>query len=115
MSLARPDSLARELAPILSGDVRDDPYTRHLYSSDASMYAIEPLAVAFPRHADDVQALVAACGELGVPVLPRGAGTSLAGQTVGAAAGVRGAGLLWLWWWGRARATVRPHRRTRIL
>lgn len=83
---ARPaGSLARELAPILSGDVRDDPYTRHLYSSDASMYAIEPLAVAFPRHADDVQALVAACGELGVPILPRGAGTSLAGQTVGAA------------------------------
>ncbi|MGP4097829.1 FAD-binding and (Fe-S)-binding domain-containing protein [Nonomuraea sp. KM90] len=78
-------SLARTLAPLLAGDVRDDPYTRHLYSSDASMYAIEPLAVAFPRHADDVQALVAACGELGVPVLPRGAGTSLAGQTVGAA------------------------------
>jgi FAD/FMN-containing dehydrogenase/Fe-S oxidoreductase len=78
-------SLARALSPLLAGDVRDDPYTRHLYSSDASMYAIEPLAVAFPRTADDVQALVAACGELGVPVLPRGAGTSLAGQTVGAA------------------------------
>ncbi|MFC5828147.1 FAD-binding and (Fe-S)-binding domain-containing protein [Nonomuraea insulae] len=78
-------SLARTLAPLLAGDVRDDSYTRHLYSSDASMYAIEPLAVAFPKHADDVQALVAACGELGVPVLPRGAGTSLAGQTVGAA------------------------------
>ncbi|MFC4007325.1 FAD-binding and (Fe-S)-binding domain-containing protein [Nonomuraea purpurea] len=78
-------SLARTLSPLISGDVRDDPYTRHLYASDASMYAIQPLAVAFPRHADDVQALVAACGELGVPVLPRGAGTSLAGQTVGAA------------------------------
>ncbi|AQZ65306.1 Glycolate dehydrogenase, subunit GlcD [[Actinomadura] parvosata subsp. kistnae] len=78
-------SLARTLAPLIAGDVRDDPYTRHLYSSDASMYAIEPLAVAFPRDADDVQALVLACGELGVPVLPRGAGTSLAGQTVGAA------------------------------
>jgi FAD/FMN-containing dehydrogenase/Fe-S oxidoreductase len=78
-------SLARTLAPLIAGDVRDDPYTRHLYSSDASMYAIEPLAVAFPRHAEDVQALVLACGELGVPVLPRGAGTSLAGQTVGAA------------------------------
>ncbi|MFG2072365.1 FAD-binding and (Fe-S)-binding domain-containing protein [Nonomuraea maritima] len=78
-------SLARTLSPLIAGDVRDDAYTRHLYSSDASMYAIEPLAVAFPRHADDVQALVAACGELGVPVLPRGAGTSLAGQTVGAA------------------------------
>ncbi|MFG1704326.1 FAD-binding and (Fe-S)-binding domain-containing protein [Nonomuraea sp. M3C6] len=78
-------SLARTLSPLIGGDVRDDPYTRHLYASDASMYAIEPLAVAFPRHADDVQALVVACGELGVPVLPRGAGTSLAGQTVGAA------------------------------
>ncbi|SDH09190.1 FAD-binding and (Fe-S)-binding domain-containing protein [Nonomuraea jiangxiensis] len=78
-------SLARTLSLLISGEVRDDPYTTHLYSSDASMYAIEPLAVAFPRHADDVQALVAACGELGVPVLPRGAGTSLAGQTVGAA------------------------------
>ncbi|MFI7706751.1 FAD-binding and (Fe-S)-binding domain-containing protein [Nonomuraea sp. NPDC049480] len=78
-------SLAGKLAPLIGGDVRDDPYTRHLYSSDASMYAIEPIAVAFPRDAGDVQALVAACGELGVPVLPRGAGTSLAGQTVGAA------------------------------
>ncbi|WP_433443939.1 FAD-binding and (Fe-S)-binding domain-containing protein [Nonomuraea sp. CA-141351] len=78
-------SLARTLSPLIEGDVRDDPYTRHLYASDASMYAIEPLAVAFPRHAGDVQALVAACGELEVPVLPRGAGTSLAGQTVGSA------------------------------
>ncbi|MDP4506737.1 FAD-binding and (Fe-S)-binding domain-containing protein [Nonomuraea turcica] len=78
-------SLAGKLSPLIGGDVRDDPYTRHLYSSDASMYAIEPLAVAFPRDAGDVQALVAACGELSVPVLPRGAGTSLAGQTVGAA------------------------------
>ncbi|WP_223168108.1 SLC13 family permease [Nonomuraea sp. SYSU D8015] len=78
-------SLAAKLAPLIGGDVRDDPYTRHLYASDASMYAIEPLAVAFPRDAGDVQALVAACVELGVPVLPRGAGTSLAGQTVGAA------------------------------
>ncbi|WP_327582555.1 FAD-binding protein [Nonomuraea sp. NBC_00507] len=78
-------SLAGKLSPLIGGDVRDDPYTRHLYSSDASMYAIEPLAVAFPRDAGDVQALVAACGELDVPVLPRGAGTSLAGQTVGAA------------------------------
>ncbi|WP_433510031.1 FAD-binding and (Fe-S)-binding domain-containing protein [Nonomuraea sp. CA-143628] len=78
-------SLAQTLSPLLAGEVRDDPYTRHLYSSDASMYAIEPLAVAFPRHADDVRALVAACGSMEVPVLPRGAGTSLAGQTVGAA------------------------------
>jgi FAD/FMN-containing dehydrogenase/Fe-S oxidoreductase len=69
----------------IDGDVRIDDYTRHLYASDASMYAIEPLAVAFPRHTDDVVALVTAAESLGVPVLPRGAGTSLAGQTVGRA------------------------------
>ncbi|MFC4116928.1 FAD-binding and (Fe-S)-binding domain-containing protein [Nonomuraea zeae] len=85
MNIPSSSSLARTLSPLIAGDVRDDPYTRHLYSSDASMYAIEPLAVAFPRDEGDVQALVAACGELEVPVLPRGAGTSLAGQTVGRA------------------------------
>ncbi|HEX6470059.1 MAG TPA: FAD-linked oxidase C-terminal domain-containing protein, partial [Streptosporangiaceae bacterium] len=66
-------------------DVRIDGYTRHLYASDASMYAIEPLAVAFPRDADDVSGIVSAAGRLGAPVLPRGAGTSLAGQAVGRA------------------------------
>lgn len=73
------------LAAALEGEVRVDPFTLHLYSSDASMYAIEPLAVAFPKHARDVQRIVQVAGELGVPVLPRGAGTSLAGQTVGRA------------------------------
>ena len=47
------------------------------------MYAIEPIGVVFPRDADDVAAVVAIAGQFGVPVLPRGAGTSLAGQTVG--------------------------------
>ena len=51
------------------------------------MYAIEPLAVAFPRHvADDVAAAVRSRREAGVPVVARGGGTSLAGQTVGRAA-----------------------------
>jgi FAD/FMN-containing dehydrogenase len=49
------------------------------------MYAIEPIGVVFPRDADDVAAVVSTAGEFGVPVLPRGAGTSLAGQTVGQA------------------------------
>jgi FAD/FMN-containing dehydrogenase/Fe-S oxidoreductase len=47
------------------------------------MYAIEPVGVVFPRDGDDVAAVVATAAEFGVPVLPRGAGTSLAGQTVG--------------------------------
>ena len=63
--------------------MRADPYTRHLYAADASMYAVEPLLVAFPRSADDVAAAVAIAGAHGVPVVSRGGGTSLAGQAAG--------------------------------
>jgi len=49
------------------------------------MYSIEPIGVVFPQDADDAAAVVAVAGQFGVPVLPRGAGTSLAGQAVGAA------------------------------
>jgi len=73
----------RELAERLGCEVRVDDYTRHLYSRDASMYSITPRAVAFPRDAEDVADAVGAAGELGLPITPRGAGTSLAGQTVG--------------------------------
>jgi FAD/FMN-containing dehydrogenase/Fe-S oxidoreductase len=75
--------LVRALERTLEGEVRHDPYAVHLYSRDASMYAVEPLAVAFPRDAEDVAAAVRIAGEHGVSVLPRGAGTSLGGQTVG--------------------------------
>ena len=77
--------LATALRRALRGEVRFDAYSRHLFSRDASMYAIEPLGVVFPRDADDVMAAVSTAAEFGVPVLPRGAGTSLAGQTVGRA------------------------------
>ena len=75
--------LAATLGRELAGEVRDDAYTRHLFAGDASLYAVEPLAVAFPRDADDVAAAVTIAGRLGVPVVPRGGGTSLAGQTAG--------------------------------
>jgi FAD/FMN-containing dehydrogenase/Fe-S oxidoreductase len=68
----------------IGGEVQFDAYTRHLFSRDASMYSIRPVGVVFPRDADDVVATVAAARDLGVPVIPRGAGTSLAGQTIGA-------------------------------
>src|SRR5215469_15873394 len=77
--------LAAALAAVVSGEVSFDEYTRHLYSRDASMYAIEPIGVVFPRDADDVAATVSVAATYAVPVLPRGAGTSLAGQAVGAA------------------------------
>ena len=73
------------LRAALAGEVRFDPYTRHIYSTDASLYAIEPLGVAYPRDADDVVAAIEVARRFDVPVLPRGAGTSLAGQTVGQA------------------------------
>ena len=77
--------LAAALRRVVGGEVRFDSYTRHLFSRDASMYAIEPIGVVLPRDAADVAAVVSTAGEFDVPVLPRGAGTSLAGQTVGRA------------------------------
>ena len=74
--------LAAALARELRGEVRADAYTRHLFASDASMYAIEPLGVAFPRDADDVAAAVAIAARASACRSSRAArGTSLAGQT----------------------------------
>jgi len=81
----RSADLERDLRRALGNEVRFDDYSRHLYSTDASLYAIEPLGVVFPRNADDVCAVVETAARFDAPVLPRGAGTSLAGQTVGAA------------------------------
>ena len=80
---ARSDDLRRRLERDLEGEVAFDDYSRHLFSRDASMYSIRPLGVAYPRSADDIAAAVTAAAELGIPITPRGAGTSLAGQTVG--------------------------------
>ena len=77
--------IAAALRQAVGGEVRFDSYSRSLFSRDASMYAIEPIGVVFPQDADDVSAVVSTAAEFGVPVLPRGAGTSLAGQTVGRA------------------------------
>lgn len=78
-------SLARELTAAVKGEVRFDSFSRVLYSTDASIYQIMPIGVVVPRDADDVAAALRVCAGAGVPVLPRGAGTSLAGQTVGRA------------------------------
>jgi len=65
--------------------VRFDPISRTLYSTDASIYQIMPLGVVLPRSAEDIAATLRIAREAGVPVLPRGAGTSLAGQAIGRA------------------------------
>ncbi len=74
-------SLSPEL--LESGQVRADELHRRLYAQDASMYAELPAGVAFPRNTAEVQALVRMCAGAGVPIIPRAAGTSLAGQCVG--------------------------------
>ena len=78
-------SLERDLRRALQGDVRFDPFTRGLYSTDASHYQIEPLGVVFPHSIEDVQATMAVARAHGAPVLPRGGGTSQCGQTIGRA------------------------------
>ncbi len=75
----------RDLRRAVRGGVAGDELTRGIYATDASIYQIRPLAVVTPRDADDVRAAVEVAVRHGVPILPRGGGTSLAGQTVGRA------------------------------
>lgn len=67
------------------GEVRADATTRALYATDASSYQQTPHAVVLPRDRDDIAAAMSLCARYGLPVLPRGGGSSLAGQSVGAA------------------------------
>ncbi len=77
--------LAAELQAQLEGEVRFDETSRLLYATDASIYQIIPHGVVLPRHEADVVAAVRLAAKHSVPLLPRGSGTSLAGQSVGAA------------------------------
>jgi FAD/FMN-containing dehydrogenase/Fe-S oxidoreductase len=64
-------------------DIAFDNLTRQLYATDASIYQIEPAAVAFPRSTDQASALVQAAMQASVSVTPRGAGTGLVGGAIG--------------------------------
>src|SRR5258708_2590440 len=79
----RRDSLARHLRKHLAGEVRFDAAARRLYSTDASIYQIEPLGVVLPKSVADVVAAVQITHEMHVPITPRGGGTSLSGQSIG--------------------------------
>ncbi|MFD0307473.1 FAD-linked oxidase C-terminal domain-containing protein [Streptomyces sp. NPDC127119] len=83
----RGPELTRELTAALArtvrGEVTFDPTARALHTMDASNYRRVPLGVVAPRDADDVAATLSACAALDVPVVARGAGTSIAGQATG--------------------------------
>ena len=78
---AIPDFLA-DLRRRVAGDLRTDEVSRTLYSTDASIYQVMPYAVLLPRTTDDVHAAVELAAHYGIPLLPRTAGSSLAGQAV---------------------------------
>src|ERR1051326_6397007 len=70
-----------ELGKRVEGEGGFERYSRLRYSPDASIYEIEPIGVVIPRHPGDVQASVETAKRFKVPILPRGGGTALAGQT----------------------------------
>ncbi|MDX2132527.1 MAG: FAD-linked oxidase C-terminal domain-containing protein [Planctomycetota bacterium] len=73
-------NLERALTNAIAGEVRFDQHDRMLYATDASLYQVEPLGVVIPASTDDAVEAVRVCAARGVPILPRGGGTSLAGQ-----------------------------------
>src|SRR5271170_6395327 len=77
------DALARHLRKHIQGEVRFDRASRRLYSTDASIYQIEPLGVVIPRTTEDVAVTMQVCAEMRVPIVARGGGTSLSGQSIG--------------------------------
>lgn len=66
----------------IEGDVRFDDITREIYSTDASIYRMLPICVAIPKTTKDVKTIIQIAAEYKIPVMPRGGGSSLSGQTV---------------------------------
>ena len=83
MALEIDSTIFSHLQNRLSGDIYFDELTRSLYATDASVYQEMPSAVVCPKDEDDIIQLVRFASEHGIPIIPRAAGTSLAGQVVG--------------------------------
>ena len=83
--MANISPLARKLRQQIQGDVLFDDFSRGRYSTDASIYQLMPIGVVVPKSDDDVEAVIKIAKEEGVPVLPRGSGTSQNGQAIGEA------------------------------
>ena len=78
-------ALAAKLRHELEGEVIFDAFSRGRYSTDASIYQIEPIGVVVPKSEQDIVRAIQLAGDAGLPILPRGGGTSQIGQTVGTA------------------------------
>jgi FAD/FMN-containing dehydrogenase/Fe-S oxidoreductase len=73
-------AIARDLQSLITGEVLFDDHHRLLYSTDASLYQVKPIGVVLPADSDDVAKILGYCAVARIAVLPRGGGTSLAGQ-----------------------------------
>ncbi len=73
-----------KLKQSITGEVKTDPVTRVLYSTDASIHKIKPLGVVFPRNTDELATVVQVANQYKIALIPRGSGSSLAGQAIGA-------------------------------
>ena len=84
LQAAQSSELAKSLKKSLTCEVLFDEYQRALYSTDASIYQIVPAGVVLPRTRDDVVAAVQFAKDHDLALVPRGGGTSLSGQSIGA-------------------------------
>src|SRR5512138_2372127 len=78
------NALEADLRKRVNGEVRFDTGSRALYATDGSNYRHKPLGVVIPKDRQSVRAAVMTCSEHGAPIISRGCGTALAGQTCGA-------------------------------
>ena len=76
------EALVRRLSGVVEGEVLGDLFSRGRYATDASIYQVMPRAVVVPKTMADVAAALSITREMGIPLLPRGGGTSQCGQTV---------------------------------
>lgn len=72
-----------ELAPHIKGEIQTEEVYRFMYSTDASNYQVKPLAVLFPAEVEDIQKAIHYCREHKIPIISRGGGSSLSGQSIG--------------------------------
>ena len=83
MEPLQPERILDDLKGVIRGELLFDDLSRHLYSTDASLFELLPLGVVLPRDEEDLQALVRYAGEHQIPLIPRGAGTGVAGESLG--------------------------------
>ena len=80
---ARQSRLIEDLAGIFQGEIHCDPLTQSLYATDGSLHQITPFGVASPRDREDVRTLIRYAADENIPLVARGAGTSVAGESLG--------------------------------